>query len=567
MTNSHPRRAPRAVHLGFLALAFASNGTGAAQDPTPPPPHEIGFDAPAPAAAQQLGPIAPYSLRTRGGFESIQVNTNADGLNIVGDAGNEPSLSVDRARPNRLVIGWRQFASISSNFREAGVAYSRDGGHTWTNAGVLGPGEFRTDPVLDVDSSGRFFYHSLFGTALLDCDIFKSVDGGRTWLPPVRAGGGDKNWLVVDRSGGIGDGNVYTIWRADYSCCGWDIFNRSFDAGATFSAPTTVPHNPALATMAVDPDGAVYVAGVNIVNRSQFFVVKSSSARDAAQPIVFEQSAAVAMNGALTFIASGTPNPAGLLGQPWIAVDSSDGPARGTIYMLASVDPVGTDPQNVHFVCSTNGGATWSAPIRVNDDGSTTSWQWFGTLGVAPNGRLDAIWCDTTAGGSVRISELRYSSSSDGGSTWSPSVAVSNPFDSYLGWPNQNKIGDYYQVVSDNVGASVAWSATFSGEQDIYFLRIGEYDCNGNGTADSLDIAQQLSADLNHDGIPDECQCLADLTGDLNVDVADLVRLLGAFGRSNADPAFDPASDPDRDLQTGLSDLAIVLARFGTECP
>ena len=49
---------------------------------------------------------------------------------------------------------------------------------------------------------------------------------------------------------------------------------------------------------------------------------------------------------------------------------------------------------------------------------------------------------------------------------------MSASFDQSLGYPNQNKLGDYYDMISDNAGVSVAWAATFNGEQDVYFLRI-----------------------------------------------------------------------------------------------
>jgi hypothetical protein len=49
---------------------------------------------------------------------------------------------------------------------------------------------------------------------------------------------------------------------------------------------------------------------------------------------------------------------------------------------------------------------------------------------------------------------------------------VSNPFDPFLGYPNQNKIGDYLTIVSDNTGADVAYPATFNLEQDIYYVRV-----------------------------------------------------------------------------------------------
>ena len=67
-----------------------------------------------------------------GSFTSYQVNVNANGLNITGDAANEPSICVDPTNPNKMAIGWRQFNSVSSNFRQAGWGYTNDGGLTWT---------------------------------------------------------------------------------------------------------------------------------------------------------------------------------------------------------------------------------------------------------------------------------------------------------------------------------------------------------------------------------------------------------------------------------------------------
>jgi hypothetical protein len=168
----------------------------------------------------------------------------------------------------------------------------------------------------------------------------------------------------------------------------------------------------------------------------------------------------------------GGPNPAGLLGQLWIAVDRSTGPRTGWVYVLASVRPP-ADPMDVHFIRSTDGGQTWSAPVRVNDDPTgTRAFQWFGTMSVAPDGRIDAVWNDTRGSADSTISALYYTFSTDGGATWSPNEQASPTWVSTIGWPNQSKIGDYYHMVSDAGGADLAWAATFSGGQDIYYLRI-----------------------------------------------------------------------------------------------
>ena len=114
-----------------------------------------------------------------GPFTSHQVNVNASGMNITGDAANEPSISVDPTNRNRMVIGWRQFNSVTSNFRQAGCGYTSDGGATWTFPGVLENNVFRSDPVLICDDTGRFFYLSLLET-FFD-NMWRSLDGGQTW--------------------------------------------------------------------------------------------------------------------------------------------------------------------------------------------------------------------------------------------------------------------------------------------------------------------------------------------------------------------------------------------------
>ena len=63
--------------------------------------------------------ISPY-----GPFISYQVNVDAQGNNIVGDAANEPSISVDPTDGNKVAIGWRQFDTWQSDFRQAGYGYT-----------------------------------------------------------------------------------------------------------------------------------------------------------------------------------------------------------------------------------------------------------------------------------------------------------------------------------------------------------------------------------------------------------------------------------------------------------
>src|SRR4051812_44779080 len=72
-----------------------------------------------PPAVPRVMETSPRMISQFGSFTSFQVNVNAIGRNILGDAANEPSIAVDPTDPSRMSIGWRQFDSITSNFRQA----------------------------------------------------------------------------------------------------------------------------------------------------------------------------------------------------------------------------------------------------------------------------------------------------------------------------------------------------------------------------------------------------------------------------------------------------------------
>ena len=440
-----------------------------------------------------------------GPFHSVQVNVNSSGQNVTGDAANEPSIAISPLDPNKIVIGWRQFDTITSDFRQAGNAYSHDGGVTWTFPGVLDPGQFRSDPVLAADADGRFYYYSL--STITSVELFKSLDGGVTWLPPVNGFGGDKEWMAIDRTDGPGRGNIYTIWNVQFSCCAPADFTRSTNGGTSFETPIAVPQ-PSMkwGTLDVGPDGTLYLAGVGVFVSGHRFT-RSVNAQNPNEAVVFDAVKQVDLGGTTLFQAG--PNPAGLLGQVTIGTDHSSTSTSGNVYILGSVNTSGTNPLDVMFIRSTDGGSSWSAPVRVNDDAvHANAWHWFGTMSVAPNGRIDVIWNDTRNHllANASVSELFYSFSHDGGITWSPNTQLSPSFNSRVGWPRQNKIGDYYDMISDDTGANLAYAATFNGEQDVYFLRIRSDDCNRNGVPDATDLQDITSVDCNANGVPDECE-------------------------------------------------------------
>jgi hypothetical protein len=414
--------------------------------------------------------ISPYGV-----FISYQVNVDANGNNIVGDAANECSISVDPTDGTKMTIGWRQFNSVASNFRQGGWGYTADGGVHWTFPGVLENNVFRSDPVTSSDETGTFFYLSLLQS--LCENMYRSTNGGQSWTElqaDSLAGGGDKQWFTIDRTGGPGHGFQYQSWDTS-TCSGSGQFSRSTDGGITWGATIAVPNLAEFGTLDVDTNGNLFIGGEGDLD-NVFYCIRSSNAQIGNQTPVFDQVTAVDMGG---FLSGGAINPAGLDGQLFLAIDHSGGQSHNNIYMLASVQPPSRTTTDVMFVRSTDGGLTFSAPIRVNDDANFQNhWHWFGTFSVAPNGRLDAVWYDNRNTGSDN-SQLFYSYSTDTGVTWSPNVPVSAAFNPHEGYPNQAKIGDYITIVSDATGGNVAYSATFNfnpsrnqHEEDVYYVRV-----------------------------------------------------------------------------------------------
>jgi hypothetical protein len=78
---------------------------------------------------------------------------------------------------------------------------------------------------------------------------------------------------------------------------------------------------------------------------------------------------------------------------------------------------------------------------------------------------------------------------------------MSESFNPHIGWPVQQKMGDYFDMISDDGGAHLAWAGTFNNEQDVYYSYITPEEttgipcsdvtayqarCNASGTAQAL---------------------------------------------------------------------------------
>ena len=290
---------------------------------------------------------------------------------------------------NNVITGFNDAGSNAGGAnRFTGYAYSTDGGLTFTDAGNLpvNAGGDAGDPVLARNNTTGRIYFSTLGYSVSTIQLFRSDDNGLTWLPPVNATPGgsseDKQWMTVDNYAGAGNGNLYLMSRRFSGTVGI-YFHRSTDDGSTFSPGIQLFTGGQGAFVEVDPAHNIYAFYIN--GSGQILMRKSTD-----QGLTFAAAVTVATglgtsNGdlGLTGLRQGTGSFAAFRSNsfPHAAVN----PVSGHIYVTFNNNPAGVDKGDVFMTMSTDGGATWSAPVRVNDDLTTTD-QWQPTIAVSPDG-------------------------------------------------------------------------------------------------------------------------------------------------------------------------------------
>ena len=100
-------------------------------------------------------------------------------------------------------------------------------------------------------------------------------------------------------------------------------------------------------------------------------------------------------------------------------------------------------------------------------------------------------------------------------------MGVSPVFNRHVGFPTQTNRGDYHDTISDGTGVGIAYAATFTGEQDVFFLRVGVPDADNDRDVDMRDFADfQFCFTGEEGGVFEGCE-LFDVDRDDDVDVTD----------------------------------------------
>jgi hypothetical protein len=164
-----------------------------------------------------------------------------------------------------------------------------------------------------------------------------------------------------------------------------------------------------------------------------------------------------------------------VLALPIAAVD----PITGALVVIWNDQALG-DP-DILSIRSTDGGATWSSPIAINDDGPGDA-QFFPWIAFDPSGTAHAIWFDRRDNGTDI--DVYYATSDDAGLTWKDNLRVTaNAFTPILPWESgaANFIGDYNGIAA-NAGAAYAfYQDSREGNQDVWVAVLGHGEIFGDG--------------------------------------------------------------------------------------
>lgn len=447
----------------------------------------------------------------------VAVNSGTSGVQ------NEVSITLNPAQPGNVVIAYNDTPSAQST-QGLGVSFSTDNGQTWTDRqiGVPAPTDpFGAaslsdifDPITGADTQGNVLagYIATDGSQGGPSGVYihRSADGGNTWTSEISVHSNaaeafpgdpgyrfnDKPHLEVDRfAASPRQDDAYIAWIQDdgQTAPSNIVFSATTDAGNTwFGSPVVVNDNLGgpntdMANgpnVAAAPNGDVYVAwlDVDVTNNAPgpkagtLFIDRSTDGGATWGPDMLVRNVSTLPNHLSTFNNQANQDDVRARGYPVLAADPND-PQGDTLYLVYAEDPDGTiagDEADIFFLKSSDGGVNWSAnPLKLNDD-ATINDQFAPWMAVKPNGLIDVVWYDKRNDLGDAQWDVYFTSSSDGGVTFSPNLRISDTsFATALSSGNEPWLGEYLGIAVDGTHAYIGFTSSISDTSgDIFFDRI-----------------------------------------------------------------------------------------------
>lgn len=390
----------------------------------------------------------------------------------------EPAVAADPSAPWVYMLSTRYGTTkpCPGNCPDPWIALeiSSDGGATWSEGVPLcackGSGQF--DPIIEVvKNTGHVYAVYMNGYNIM---FTKSTNHGATWSAPVKVYGNvswnDKPVLAVSDNGT----DVYVPFNGPTGGDPW--LAQSHNGGSSWTQTKLVDSNRYYFTFDADvaPNGTVYIG--------QSAILYGGGGNKGTTPSnTIDEHVFVSTNNGSTWVdrlvaqvqpglactAAGC-TPDYYLGHHALAVDNSN----NVVFLYDGADTAG-GLQTIWAKKSTNGGATWSAAVALSASGAMAEAPAVESTG---NGDVRA-WYYQTTGSNVDQWNVYYRSSTDGGTTWTAAVDISDAssgaaYKSAAGF--LEPYGDYGEMAITSTGKSIAvWGegSSYTGPGGVWFNR------------------------------------------------------------------------------------------------
>ncbi|MEI6435696.1 MAG: T9SS type A sorting domain-containing protein [Bacteroidota bacterium] len=378
---------------------------------------------------------------------------------------NEPSVCMNPTNPDEIMIG-----TVPDNYYT-----SDDGGLSWQHGVITSAYGVNGDPVVLADASGNFYYfHLVPDLSRVVCHKKQGLQSpwsSESFTAVYNNYDIDKEWATYDPV----TNNLYTSWSrfntwgSSNTQDSTDIFiSKSTDGGQSWGEQKLISNIGGNATggfgsvhgsyPATGPNGEVYVAWWSPAGL--MFDRSTDQGETWLDTDINLTGFPVQWITTIPGIQTG-------VSFPMIVCDRSSGPNHGTIYINWSDKRSGANDANIWLSKSTDGGSTWSAPFRVNDDGPGRH-QFFNYITVDQvTGKIYVVFYDRRNYTDTKT-DVYLAISGDGGETFSNYKISDSPFAPY----SSLFFGHYIGVAAHNDHVFATWMRMDAGELTLWGARI-----------------------------------------------------------------------------------------------
>jgi hypothetical protein len=421
---------------------------------------------------------------------------------------SEEAVAVNPTRPKNVVIVTNIGGTAPGMFE----AVSFDGGTTWTKqliaTGAPGDplGSACCDPSLSFDQYGNLFMTYLYlsgNTVPSLIPVALSTDGGVTFRVIANiASSAKRNAPTSDERRGLfrfvdqptittGANEVWLVFNGGGPIIATGAPATGLGQVGSFITAEVVPgtNNCTYGDVAIGPQEQVMNVCTLTETGEGGGTLRVNVDPDGLGPQGFGKSVSVIDThiGGFHFIPAQVDR--SIDAEPGLAWDRTGGLHSGRVYLVYTFEPSnGTDNTDIFARFSDDQGATWSTPVRVNDD-TTTNSQFLPKISLDPTtGNLAVVWYDArndlgtggpgdTDGVPNDDAQFWGAFSTDGGQTFTKNIQISAGTSNSHDSGNGIDFGDYTGLSFVGGVAHPAWADNSNSTRD-----------NPDGALHQLDI-------------------------------------------------------------------------------